>query len=604
MAQVVTPPRTLTELFFDAMERFGDRPVIMRSRREGSWTDISPAELGDRVQDMSLGLRELGIGVGERVALVSENRPDWAITDYACLAARCPDVPIYPTLPAVQVEYMLRDSGAVAVCVSTRHQLGKIQKIRSALPALRHVIAFEPGLEGPDVLSLNHVLALGRAARGRYPSWRSEALQIGPDDLATIIYTSGTTGEPKGVMLTHGNIISNVVSALTCLDVRPGDECLSFLPLCHVFERTAGHYVMLHAGVLINYAKGVETVSADLLARQPTVVTSVPRVFEKFYGAVIDAVTAGSPARRRLFAWAKAVGDAWVEAKLGGGPVPLHIELQHRLADRLVFTRLRDRVGSRVRLFISGGAPLNPEVARFFYAAGLPVLEGYGLTETSPVISVNRLEAHRIGSVGRPIPGVEVKIAEDGEILTRGPHVMRGYYNQPEATAEAISVDGWFHTGDVGMLDGDGYLFITDRKKDLIVTAGGKNIAPQPIEGRLRTNPLIANAVMLGDRRKYPIVLLVPEMDKLRVWAAAEGITEADDAALVARADVRAKMAMEAKKHFRDLAQFEVPKKFVVLSQDFSIERGDLTPKLSVRRKIVEQNYREQIAAAYNDPAA
>jgi len=600
----MTAPATLTELFFGAMDRMAGRPVLMRVKRGGRWLDLSAEEVMDQVHDLSLGLIELGIRPGDRVALVSENRPEWAVTDYACLAARCADVPIYPTLPAGQAEYLLRDSGAVAACVSTKTQLAKIQSVRENLPALRHVIVFdhEPGsVEG--ALSLAEVQAMGRAARGRYPDWRRDALSVRPSDLATIIYTSGTTGEPKGVMLTHGNLASNVVACLKVLDMRPEDECLSFLPLSHVFERTAGHYVMLHAGILINYARSVESVSNDLLERQPTVVTSVPRLFEKIYTRVVDKAAGRSTTKRRLFRWAKRVGDAWTDTVLGGGPVPVSLRLQHAVADRVVFSRLRERTGGRIRFFISGGAPLSPEVARFFYASGLMLLEGYGLTETSPVVSVNVPGAHRIGSVGRPVPGVEVRIEEDGEILTRGPHVMAGYFHKPEATAEALDQQGWFRTGDIGRLDDDGFLYITDRKKDLIVTAGGKNIAPQPIEGRLKTNPFIANAVMLGDRRKFPIVLLVPEFERLREWAATEGITVTDDAALAALPAVRAKLEMEAKKHFRDLASFEVPKKFLILERDFTIERGELTPKLSVRRRTVEDNFRDRISALYNDPA-
>ena len=596
------PPQTLTALFFAAMDRDRDRAVVMRAKRDRTWIDLSGSQLLEQVQDFSLGLRQLGLEPGDRVALISENRPEWAITDYACLAARCTDVPIYPTLPAVQIEYMLRDSGAAAVCVSTKAQLAKVQQLRDGLPALRFVIAFDPGLESAGVLTMAQVQAEGRGVRDRHPRWREQALEATPDDLATIIYTSGTTGEPKGVMLTHGNIASNVVAALERLEIRKDDESLSFLPLSHIFERTAGHYVMLHAGVLINYARSVESVSNDILERRPTVVTSVPRLFEKIYSRVVDAIASGSPTRRRIFNWAREVGNQWSDLRLSGRPVPPLLALRHAVADRLVFAKLRERVGGRIRYFVSGGAPLNPEVARFFHAAGLTILEGYGLTETSPVISVNGDGAHRIGSVGRPVRDVEVRIEADGEILTRGPHVMLGYYNKPEATAEAINPDRWFHTGDIGRMDEDGFLYITDRKKDIIVTAGGKNIAPQPIEGRLKSNPFIANAVMLGDRRKFPIVLLVPEFERLRTWATGEGLTDTEDASLIRRPEVQAKMEAEARKHLRDLAQFEVPKKFVLLASDFTIERGELTPKMSVRRKAVEQNYRDLIAAAYRDP--
>jgi long-chain acyl-CoA synthetase len=573
---------------------------MLRARRDGAWTDISTAEVADCVHSTSIGLLELGLQPGDRVAILSENRPEWAYADFAILMACCTDVPIYSTLPAPQIEALLRDSGSIAVMVSNRTQLDKILQIREAVPSLQHIITFEDELEGPGVMSLRRLMNTARTQAAQFPSWRDDALSIKPDDLATIIYTSGTTGDPKGVMLSHGNIASNVTACAHVLDVRDGDESLSFLPLSHIFERTAGHYVMFHIGVTINYARNVDTLAADLLDRAPTVLTAVPRMYEKIYEKVMDKIREGSPRKQRIFQWARTVGEEWTNRRLSGQPIPLGLKLKHRLADRLVFDKVRAGTGGRLRCSISGGAPLNPEIARFFHAAGMPVLEGYGLTETSPVISVNNFQALRIGSVGRPIPGVEVRIAEDGEILTRGPHVMKGYYNKPEATAEVLTPDGWFHTGDIGRLDADGYLYITDRKKDLIVTAGGKNIAPQPIEGRLKTNPLVANAVMLGDRRKFPVLLLVPNFEKLRQWATQEGLSFADDAALVALPAVQTKMELEAKKHLRDLAQFEVPKRFLILPRDFSIERGELTPKLSIRRKMIEKNYQSEITALYN----
>jgi long-chain acyl-CoA synthetase len=452
------------------------------------------------------------------VAILSENRPEWAITDYACLTACCADVPVYPTVPSKQVEYILNDSGAVAAFVSDAEQLAKILEIRDRLPALRHVIAFDPGLAQDGVLSLDELLARD-TGRGSSAEWKKQALSVTPDDLVTLIYTSGTTGNPKGVMLTHGNLTSNVVSGLEALDLRESDECLSFLPLAHVFERMAGHYCMLAAGVAINYAERIDTVSADMVERRPTVVLAVPRLYEKIYSRVLEAAQSGSGLRRRIFLWAKRTAEHWVQLTLGGEPTSSSLAFKKAVADRLVFSKLRARTGGRIRFFVSGGAPLSADIAKFFHAAGLPILEGYGLTETSPVIAVNTFRHTRLGTVGLPIEGVEVRIAPDGEILTRGPNVMRGYYHMPEATAEVLESDGWFHTGDIGELDTDGYLKITDRKKDLIVTSGGKNIAPQPIENLLKTNRFVLNAVMLGDGRKYPIMLVVPEIAALAAWA-------------------------------------------------------------------------------------
>jgi long-chain acyl-CoA synthetase len=552
---------------------------------------------------MSLGLRELGIRDGDRVAILSENRPEWAIADYACLTARCTDVPIYPTLPARQIEYILRDSGAVALVVSSAAQLEKVLAIRERLPGLRHIVTLDAvgaGQEG--VLGLDELLRCGRAAVARQPEWRTHALAASPADLATLIYTSGTTGEPKGVMLTHGNIASNVTTCCRLFTFGDRDECLSFLPLSHIFERMFGHYSMFHAGVVINYAGGIDTVAADMQECRPTLMAAVPRLYEKIHTRVLDSVRASPAPRRRIFAWARRVGEEWADRTLARAPIPPSLLLTRHLADRLVFARLRARTGGRIRFFISGGAPLSAEIARFFYAAGMPILEGYGLTETSPVIAVNTDRHTKLGTVGLPIPGVEVRIADDGEIVTRGPNVMRGYYGKPAETAEALDADGWFHTGDIGLIDAEGYLRITDRKKDLIVTAGGKNIAPQPIENLAKGSKYVSNVVMVGDRRPFPIMLVVPNPEPLRVWAARRGLPADDLERLVGVPDVQLKVEREVRKMLRDLAQFEMPKKFLLLPRDFSVEGGELTPTLKVRRRVVEERHRAAIEALYAEP--
>jgi long-chain acyl-CoA synthetase len=573
--------------------------VAFRSKRAGRWMDIGYRDMAERVQDLSIGLQDLGVRRGDRVAILSENRPEWAIADYACLAARCTDVPIYPTLPARQAEYILRDSGAVAVLVSSAAQLEKVAKVRERLPALRHIIAFDDSATGAGVLRFEQVLERGRAARQRHPDWRASALEVVEDDLATLIYTSGTTGDPKGVMLSHGNIASNVTTSVALFSFTAEDECLSFLPLSHIFERMFGHYCMFHAGVVINYAESVDTVPADMLEIRPHLMASVPRLYEKIYARVLDSVRTSSPLRKRIFAWSRAVGERWAEATIAGRPVPPALKLQRALADRLAFAKLRARTGGRIRFFISGGAPLSPDIARFFYAAGLPILEGYGLTETSPVIAVNTFQKHRLGTVGTAIPDVEIRIAPDGEIVTRGPNVMCGYFNKPEATAEAIDEEGWFHTGDIGIIDADGYLSITDRKKDLIVTAGGKNIAPQPIEILARTSKFVSSAVMIGDRRPFPIMLVVPNSAQVKGWAGHKGLPDGDLEQLLGHPDVRQKIEREVRMTLRDLAQFEMPKKLLILPKDFTVEAGELTPTLKVRRRIVEEHNRPAIEALY-----
>jgi long-chain acyl-CoA synthetase len=425
------------------------------------------------------------------------------------------------------------------------------------------------------------------------------ALQAAPDDLATLIYTSGTTGDPKGVMLSHGNIASNVTTSVDLFSFTPEDECLSFLPLSHIFERMFGHYCMFHAGVVINYAESIDTVPANMLEIRPHLMASVPRLYEKIYARVLDSVRTSSALRKRIFAWGRRVGEEWAEATIAGRPLPAGLRVQKALADRLVFAKLRARTGGRIRFFISGGAPLSPDIARFFYAAGLPILEGYGLTETSPVMAVNTFRHHRLGTVGKAIPDVEIRIAPDGEIVTRGPNVMCGYFNKPEATAEAVDEEGWFHTGDIGMLDADGFLSITDRKKDLIVTAGGKNIAPQPIENLAKSSKFVATAVMIGDRRPFPVMLVVPNAAQVKGWADHKGLPDGELEQLLGLPEVRQKIEREVRMTLRDLAQFEMPKKLLLLARDFTVEAGELTPTLKVRRRIVEERHRSAIEALY-----
>jgi long-chain acyl-CoA synthetase len=595
-------PRTLNELFLDTIQRFGSKPAALRYKQGGRWLSFTHAEVQERVVHASLGFRELGLGPGDRIAILSENRPEWAIADFATLLLRALDVPVYPTLPAKQIDYILRDSGAAAICVSTAAQLAKIREIRPGLPALRSVIAFDRDATGPDVMPFSDLMSCGRKALPRYPQWEMEAREVQPGDLATLIYTSGTTGDPKGVMLTHGNITSNVVASVAAFAFDGQDETLSFLPLSHIFERMSGHYLMLYAGATIAYATNIDTVAAEMAEVRPTVMTAVPRFYEKLYGRVLDSAMSGSPLKRRLFLWARKSGEAWLDYSLAKRPVPAAIALRRRIAEKLVFRKLQQRTGGRLRFFISGGAPLNPDIAKFFHAAGLPILEGYGLTETSPVISVNTFQRLKLGTVGPTISGVEVKIADDGEILTRGPHVMLGYYNKPEATRDAIDPDGWFHTGDIGLVDADGMLKITDRKKDLIVTAGGKNIAPQPIENMVKSSKFVLNAVMLGDKRKFPIMLVVPNLDRLKAWAAHKKLLAPDDPSLLQLPEVQEKMDREVRKTLRDLAQYEVPKKLLLIPREFSIEAGELTPKLSVKRRVVEQRYSGLIERLYAEP--
>jgi len=594
-------PGTLNQLFFSAIERY-NKPDALQVKVGGVYQPISNQRLAERARRTAIGLQTLGMRKGDRVAILSENRPEWAIADYGCLTGGLTDVAIYPNLPPDQVAYILRDSGSSAIFVSTDAQAEKIRQIRGECPSLRCVINFSSARSPGVDLTLAELEAKGaeRETAESIAAYRRSADAVHPDDLATLIYTSGTTGEPKGVMLTHDNIYSNVMASAIEIPFAGDDACLSFLPLSHIFERMAGHYLMMHTGTTIAYAESIDTVPIDMQSVKPTLILSVPRLYEKMYARVLENALAGGALKKRIFFWARSVADRWATEKLAGREPGGALGFQYRLAQKLVFSKLKDRTGRRLRYFVSGGAPLAPEINKFFYAAGLVILEGYGLTETSPVISVNTPSAFKIGTVGKPVPGVEVMIASDGEICTRGPHVMKGYYNKPRETAEAIDGEGWFHTGDIGEIE-DGFLRITDRKKDLIATSGGKKIAPQPIENKVKTNKYVSQAVMIGDKRKFPALLVVPNWEQLEKWARYKNLIWTDRAQLLQMPTVRAKMEKEVAEELQGLARFEMPKKIGLLEHDFSIERGELTPTLKVKRRVIDQAYKNVIDGLYAD---
>ncbi len=592
-------PGTLNHLFFEAAERF-DKPDALQAKSAGQYRPISHRVVLERVRHVARGLRLADVLRGDRVAILSENRPEWAIADYACLTAGLTDVPLYPTLPADQIAYILRDSGAVAIFVSNAEQAAKIASIRRELPALRTVISFDDAgaAAGTTIAALEALGANGENV-DTIAAYRHLANEVQPDDLATLIYTSGTTGPPKGVMLTHNNIHSNVVGTRDKIPFDGHDVSLSFLPLSHIFERM-GDYMMFATGTSIAYAEGFDSVPINMQEVRPTIVLSVPRLYEKMYARILQNALASGALKRRIFFWARAVAGRWADVTLAGEKPNRLLAKEYAIAQRFVFSKIKERAGGRLRYFVSGGAPLAPEINRFFYAIGLTILEGYGLTETSPVIAVNTPDAFRIGTVGKPIPGVEVKIAADGEILTRGPHVMKGYYNAPAATAEAIDSEGWFHSGDIGELR-DGFLAITDRKKDIIVTAGGKNIAPQPIENRVKTNKYVSQAVMIGDKRKFPSLLIVPNFEQLEAWAKQRNLLWTDRSQLLTMPTIQAKMNKEVMAELEGLAHFESPKKIGLLEHDFSLDRGELTPTQKVKRRVVDQHYKQLIDSLYDE---
>ncbi len=599
--------KTIADLPFHMMGRF-PKPLTLGRCRGEHVIELSSKEVFERIRDLSLGFRALGISRGDRVAIIAESRPEWLLCDLAVLTAGAVTVPIYPTLSAAQARYILHDSGARLAIVSTKLQLEKIQEIRHLLPTLEAVILVDapadaPPPGSPSVLSLEeverrgHTRMTGEWGAGR--SFRDEARAIGRQDLATIIYTSGTTGEPKGVMLTHGNLTSNMRATADALSLSQDDVALSFLPLSHAFERMVS-YVYLFCGVTIIFAESFDTVARDMGRVRPTVLTGVPRVYEKLHARILETADTTGGAKATIFRWALTAGLARSKAVLRGKSAGPLTSIAVAIGDRLVFSAIREKLGGRLRFVASGSAPLAANVMEFFHAIGIPIIEGYGLTETAPILTFNPLSALRVGTVGRPIPGVELRIADDGEILARGPNIMTGYFNKPEATAAALE-GGWFHTGDIGQIDGAGFLTITDRKKDLLVTSGGKKIAPQPIEAVLKRSPLIAEAVLLGDRRKYAAALIVPEFKALERRLKDLGRPPAAREELIVREDVIALYQEIVDALNRELSQYERIKRIELLPREFTVESGELTPTLKVKRKVVEEKWREQIETLYRE---
>ncbi|MFO7586921.1 MAG: long-chain fatty acid--CoA ligase [Gemmatimonadota bacterium] len=595
---------TLVDVFFDGLDRFPESRALTQRLPDGSWHGFRRREVADRVRAISVGLRDLGIERGDRVAILAPTRLEWALADWAILLAGGVVVTVYPTLPRDQVAWILADSGARLVFAADADQVAKIAAALDRLPDLVSVVVFDDGggeVEGLRPMPLAVLEERGRRATRLAAGWEDDARRARPGDLATLIYTSGTTGTPKGVMLTHANLHANTYQCTSILPIGPEDRALSWLPLSHAFERTAGHFLMWAAGLDVAFAEDLHTVARDMIEVRPTIMTGVPRLFEKFYDAVVETVEEGGAVKKAGFRLAKKFGDLHAARRLAGREPGLLLRAAFRLSDGIVFSKLRERTGGRVRFFVSGAAPLSAEIARFFYSGGLTVLEGYGLTETSPVTNVNLPHDIRFGTVGPPVPGTAVRIAEDGEILVRGPQVMLGYHGQPEATREVIDADGWLHTGDIGRLDADGYLTITDRKKNLIVTAAGKNIAPQPIEERMARSPFVEQVVLLGDRRKFPIALIVPSFQAFRVAVPGKGVTEKDRYRFIEHPSVREVVESDVMPRVAPFARHERPKRILLVSDSFSVANGLLTPTLKIRRREIAERYADRIDALYRD---
>ena len=589
---------TIAQLFLNTIASY-PKPDILLYKDQGHYVPISTEEFGSRVRHFAMGLASLGCKAGDKVIIISENCPEWIIADFANLSLGAVTVPIYPTLVPQQVRYIISDSDATFVICSTLELWKKVEAVKKDLPKISHFISFQP--EAPQgVLSLPAIMEKGRKFDQDNPgAFEKSARALKPSDLASIIYTSGTTGVPKGVMLTHANFISNTTTLASIVQFGHPDYVLSFLPLSHVLERMC-HFAFLSKGCSMAYAESVETVADNLLEIRPNIMVSVPRLFEKLYAKVMDTVLAGSGLKKKIFYWAIKVGNEYGKKKLQKQKIGRSLRFKRGLAHKLVFSKILEKTGGRVRFFVSGGAPLAKEIADFFYALGLVVLEGYGLTETAPVIAVNTFEQLKFGTVGKPIPGVGVKIAPDGEILAKGPNVMKGYYKKEDETREAFE-GGWFHTGDIGYLDDEGYLVITDRKKDLIITAGGKNVAPQPIENVLKRNPYIANAVVIGGRRKFISAIIVPNLEKLEAYAKQAGVAYIDARELVAKEEISKFLLDEIDRATPQLAPYEKIKKILVLDRDFAVELEEMTPTLKVRRNLVEEKFKNLIDSLYRE---
>ncbi|HLG14948.1 MAG TPA: long-chain fatty acid--CoA ligase [Blastocatellia bacterium] len=601
-------PTTLVELLnFSAAAR--PHTEVLRYKQGKQWLGITGERLIERVRSVTLGLYDLGIRKGDHIAILAESGPLWTITDYAILSNGAVNVPIYPTQPVNQVEYILRESKPKILFISTQRQLSRVDQALEHFPDLR-IIGFHPIGDGETLLDFSALEERGARLDGTRPElYELLSSDVKPGDLASIIYTSGTTGEPKGVMLTHGNITFNALAGGSFLGIEPDNLMLSFLPLSHIFERMV-LYLCMNFGVQINYAGGIETVAADMREVRPTLMSTVPRLLEKIYARVQKNASEGGRLKKRIFEWSSSVARRLAECYTTGRPVPPILELQRDIADPLVFAKLREAVGGRMKRMVSGGAALPSDIALFFIGAGIPLLQGYGLTETAPVIAVNTLEHQRVGAVGLPLPGVEVKIAPDGEILTRGPHVFLGYFNKPEDTAACFvdDEDGaargevkrpWFMTGDIGYLDRDGYLHITDRKKDLIKTSAGKYVAPQMIERLINQSHFVEQSVVLGDKRKYVCALLVLDFEQLGAWAKENGLEKPARAELIADKRVVELMKGEVNRLTRELADYEKVKRVALVPDEFTIDGGELTPTLKVRRRVVEEKYRDLIESLY-----
>ncbi len=597
-------PTTLVEVF-ERVAQAHPKPNTLNYKKGGQWIPISSDEMLARIGRIAAGLYSIGVRHGDRVALLSESRVEWTLTDAGCQFAGAIDVPIYPTLMPPQVRYIIQDSGARVLVINNHEKFLQLQEILKECRAIEHIIFFdESGVTPADGLTLAELEKRGRALTEQQPDLVDDlARQTHRDELATIIYTSGTTGEPKGVMLTQANLVSNLVDSAGHFSFGQADSALSVLPLSHVFERTA-MYMYLHHGMAVYFGESIDQIGPNLREVHPTIFVGVPRIFEKIYARVKEKSAAKGKLNLAMLNWAVSVGREQARFAVNHQRVPLWLALKHKLASLLVFKRWRGALGGRIRLLISGGAALPEDLGYIYIGAGMPIVQGYGLTETSPVITAGVLENNRIGTVGKPIKDVEIRIAPDGEIEVRGPNVMRGYYNKPEETRAVFTEDGWFKTGDIGTIDKDGFLRITDRKKELFKTSGGKYIAPQPIEQLIKGSRFVNQVVLIGNGRKFPAALIVPDWEQIESYVQLKGINASSRAALCRHPRIINLFERQIAALTPNLAQYERVKKIALLENEFTIESGEMTPTLKVKRRVIDEKHRDVIDRIYDEAEA
>jgi len=588
--------KTIPQYFYESAGKWPEH-TAMRYKRDGSWHDIKWKDLEQRALQVAAGLMDMGVGERGVVSILCTNRPEWFYADFGSLSANILNVPIYPTNTPEQVAYILEDSGAEMIFVENQMQLDKVLQFREKLPKLRKAIMIEPYSGGDDfVIDLDALMKAGEKAMDR-AAIDGRTKNIDPEDVATLIYTSGTTGNPKGVMLAHRNLVSNIMGIADFMTIEAGEIDLQFLPVCHSFGRMEVFGLLMYQGT-VNFAESIEAIPQNFKEIRPTLFVTVPRLLEKVYQKIQSGLEEGSGLKRKLFGWAIGVGTEAVKAKMEKRSISGWLALQHKIADKLVYSKLKEAMGGNIRVLVYGAAPLAKEIQWFFASMGILALEAYGLTETSPGLTGNRADDFQLGTVGKPWRDTEVKIAEDGEVLAKGPQIMLGYWNRPEDTAEAFE-GGWFHTGDVGVIDEQGFLHITDRKKDLIITSGGKNIAPQNIENSLMLDEAIEQACVIGDQRKYLSALIVPNFEWLEPFVEDKGI-QGPREDWVKHPEVKAELERRIEEKNKGLAKYETIKRFTVLPEEFTIENDMLTPTMKVKRKNVNSIYKDAIEGMYD----